>query len=142
MPPLTFVHCEPGPVTVTSPLPSPPMTPPAEVKSVPPFWMVRLPTPKNWPKLRVCATAPGAPTTVAFGLVVLMVAAVPSVGTPALQFVAVNQSLDVVPVQLVWARVATVDAESNAIAFALAAASLLLLEDWSQSVSAGPAPIF
>ena len=43
-----------------------------------------------------------------------MVAFVPA-GTPALQLPALNQSEFIAPVQLVWARVATVDAESNAI---------------------------
>ena len=104
MPPLTFVHCEPGPVTVTSPLPSWPRTPPVKVKSVPPFWMVRLPTP-IWPTTRVCATAPGVSTTVAFGNVTLMFAFVPpSTGTPAVQLPGLNQSEDIAPVQLVWAR--------------------------------------
>jgi hypothetical protein len=44
-----------------------------------------------------------------------MNAVVPIVGTPPLQLPAVNQSEDIAPVQKVWARVDTVDAESNAI---------------------------
>ena len=43
-----------------------------------------------------------------------MVAFVPA-GTPAVQLPAVNQLESIAPVQLVWARVDTVDAESNAI---------------------------
>src|SRR5262249_41871898 len=113
-PPLMTNNCEPGPVTVTSPLPkaAPTATGP-KVVSVPPFVMVRLPTPTR-PTTRDCAVAPGAATTVVFGVTVSMVALVP-VGTPAVQFAAVNQSEDVSPVQLVCARVDTMDAESNAI---------------------------
>src|SRR5262249_46316794 len=101
---LMMNNCEPGPVTVTSPLPKavPTLTPP-KVVSVLPFVMVRLPTP-SWPTTRDCAVAPGAVTTVGF-LVVSMVALVTFVGTPAVQFAAVNQSEDISPVQLVWARV-------------------------------------
>jgi hypothetical protein len=44
-----------------------------------------------------------------------MFAFVPGVGTPAVQLPGLNQSEDIAPVQLVWARVDTVDAESNAI---------------------------
>jgi hypothetical protein len=100
-PPFMTNNCEPGPVTVTSPLTRPvPMLTPPEVKSVPPSRMVRLPTPTRVPTLRLCAVAPGAATTVGFGVTVLMVALVPA-GTPAVQLPAVNQSLDIAPVQLV-----------------------------------------
>jgi hypothetical protein len=78
------------------------LTPP-KVVSVPPFVMVRLPNPTE-PTSRVCAVAPAAATTVGFGFTVLMVALVPA-GTPAVQLLTVNQSVDVVTVQLVWARV-------------------------------------
>src|SRR5262249_61180903 len=76
----------------------------------------RLPRPNGWPRTRDCATAPGVPITVGLTGTWLRIALVPSVGTPAVQLPAINQSEDVAPVQLVvWARVATVDAESNAI---------------------------
>jgi hypothetical protein len=115
MPPLTFVQFEPGPVTVTSPLPNWPTTPPAKVKSVPPFWMVRLPTP-IWPTTRRCATAPAVAITVAFGNVTLIFASLPpSTGTPAVQLAAVNQSGETVPVQLVWACVETADTAKSAL---------------------------
>jgi hypothetical protein len=89
-----------------------------------------------------------------------MVAFIP-VGRPPLQLLALNQLEDIAPVQLVWARVDTVDAEINAITAVVVSkcvridapranrirtsskpsvirASLLLFEDWSQRVSAGP----
>src|SRR5215472_11047186 len=111
-PPLMMNNCQPGPVTVTSPLPKavPTATGP-KVVSVPPFVMVRLPTPTR-PTTRDCAVAPGAATTVGF-LVVSMVALITFVGTPAVQLPAVNQSEDISPVQLVgrasilWTRKAT-----------------------------------
>src|SRR5262245_23835909 len=113
-PPLMMNNCEPGPVTVTSPLPKavPTATGP-KVVSVPPFVMVRLPTPTR-PTTRDCAVAPATATTVGFGVTVSMVALVPA-GTPAVQLPALNQLESIAPVQLVWARVDTVDAESNAI---------------------------
>src|SRR5262245_20408524 len=115
MPLLMTNNCEPEPVTVTSPLARPvPMLTPPKVVSVPPFVMVRLPTPTRVPTSRDPAIAPGAATTVGFGFTVLMVAFVPA-GTPAVQLPALNQLESIAPVQLVWARVDTVDAEINAI---------------------------
>ena len=85
------------------------------VVSEPRSWMVRLPAPTR-PRTTDCAAAaPVFPTTVEFGVRVLMIALAPKVGTPPLQLPALNQLLSIVPVQKVWARVDTVDAESNAI---------------------------
>src|SRR5262245_44179481 len=130
-PPLTFVHTEPGPVTVTSPLVKLPMTAPVAVVSEPPFCMVRLPSPNGWPRTRDCATAGTGPAiTVGLTGTWLRIALVADVGTPAVQLPAINQFSDIAPVQLVvWARVDTVETESNAItAVVVSKASLLLFE--------------
>ena len=80
--------------------------------NVPPFWIVSMPA-TFWPTVRFWAVAPAAPTTVAFGVTVLIIASLAAVGTPALQLPGVNQLEELVPVQLVCALVDTTDAASN-----------------------------
>ena len=111
-----FVHVEPAPDTVTVPCEPGklPTNPPTSV-NVPPFWIVSIPVP-FWPTDRFRAVAPGIATTVEFGVTVSMFALVATVGTPAFQLPAVNQSEETAPVQSVWACVETVDATKSAIA--------------------------
>src|SRR5262249_59758162 len=90
-----------------------PTKPPPKVVRTPPFWMVKLPTPTR-PTTRDSAVARGFASTTVGLFRVSMVALVTAVGTPPVQLGALNQSEDISPVQLVWARVDTVDAASNA----------------------------
>jgi hypothetical protein len=107
---------EPAPDTVTVPC-APvelPMNPPPKFSNVPPFWITSFPVPL-WPTARFRTVAFAPLITVEFGVAVSMFALVSRFGTPAFQLAAVNQSDEDPPFQLVWARVDTVDAESNAI---------------------------
>src|SRR5262249_19048811 len=96
---------EPTPVTVTVPFEPAwlPMTPPW-FWNVPPPWMVTVPVARS-PTVRMCACAPAAPITVALGVTVSTVAfeVMAFVGPPAVQLPALNQSVEVVPVQAVCA---------------------------------------
>ena len=110
-----FVHVEPAPDTVTVPRePGKLPTNPPKSVNVPPFWTTSVPIP-FWPTPRFRAVAPALVTAVEFGVTVSMFALVAAVGTPAFQLPAVNQSEETAPVQLVWARVETVDAAKTAI---------------------------
>ena len=91
--------CDPGKL---------PANPPTSV-NVPPFWIVSTPVPV-WPTDRFRAVAPGIATSVEFGVTVSTFALVATVGTPAFQLPAVNQSEETAPVQSVWAFVEIVDA--------------------------------
>src|SRR5262245_16309273 len=100
-----MVQVDPGPVTVTVPVEprAKPIRPLAAVSTTPPFWIVSVPVPEL-PTKRFCTCAPGAPTTVALGVIVSIFASIARVGSPADQLPALNQSVEMVPVQLVCAR--------------------------------------
>src|SRR5881227_1369311 len=82
-----LVQDEPAPVTVTVPVEPEltPMKPMLASLTVPPFWTLSEPVP-DAPMLKILACAPAAPTTVAFGITVLMDTSSPLVGTPVDQF--------------------------------------------------------
>ncbi|MCS3930540.1 hypothetical protein M2175_005571 [Bradyrhizobium elkanii] len=67
---------------------------------LPPLWIVSVPVPEM-PTKTVFACAPAAPTTVALGATVSIFTSTALVGTPADQLPAVNQSVEVAPVQSV-----------------------------------------
>src|SRR5436853_532704 len=94
------VQDEPAPAAVVEPVEAEltPMKPMLASLTVPPFWTLSEPVP-DAPMLKILACAPAAPTTVAFGVTVLMDTSSPLVGTPVDQFPALNQSDEVTPVQ-------------------------------------------
>ena len=94
-----MVQAEPAPSTVMVPA-EPALSPmmPKILLTVPPFWIVSAPVPET-PTLRSVDRAPAAPTTVALGVTVSILALVALVGTPPDQLPALNQSLEAAPVQ-------------------------------------------
>src|SRR5665213_1809224 len=109
---------EPAPFTIAVPVePAWSAIMPRVLFTVPPFWMVNAPVPKT-PTRRPVDCAPGAPITVALGATVSICVLVASVGTPADQLLALNQSLEAVPVHCASARdgIAVVVTSPSAIA--------------------------
>ncbi|WP_247381829.1 MULTISPECIES: hypothetical protein [unclassified Bradyrhizobium] len=109
LPPELF-HFEPAPLTVTVPLPvaERPRCAALGVVSVLPFWIVSLPVPvlPTTVNPEAPVEGPETPSTVAFGLVVLMVTELVAVGTALVdQLVLVVQSVLVAPVQVCAAAV-------------------------------------
>ena len=76
---------------------------PRVLLTVPPVWIVNAAVPET-PILRPVACAPAVPTTVALGATVSILVLVALVGTPADQLPALNQSVEVAPVQASKAR--------------------------------------
>ncbi|MBC9877803.1 hypothetical protein G8O24_10675 [Bradyrhizobium sp. INPA01-394B] len=65
------------------------------------------------PTCRFVVVAPGVPITVGLGAVVSSLASLPPPGTPFVQFPAVNQSVEVVPVQTVCANAGSLAAHNT-----------------------------
>ena len=109
-----LAHVEPAPVTNSVPV-EPALSPimPKVLFIVPPFWIVNAPVPKTATR-RPVDCAPGTPITVAFGVTVSMTVLVALVGTPADQLLALNQSLEAVPVHCARAGMAVAETSPSA----------------------------